>query len=72
MNTHALRKLESRLACVVRRLQLLEENMGELPNAAVIGHVNLAKHRAYDGLELLRAHINKARDPRGLKRKPQE
>jgi hypothetical protein len=72
MNTHALRKLEGRLACVVRRLQLLEESMTTLPNTAVIGHVNLAKHRAYDGLELLRAHIEQARDPRGLKAKPKE
>lgn len=28
MKTGALRKLEGRLACIVRRLQLLEEDMG--------------------------------------------
>jgi hypothetical protein len=67
-----MRRLEERLACVVRRLQLLEENMSDLPNTAVIGHVNLAKHRAYDGLQALRTHIEQARDRRGLKRKPQE
>lgn len=73
MNTYAMRKLEGRLACLVRRLQFLEESMvGQLPNVAVIGNVNLAKHHAYDGLELLRAHIDQARDRRGLKRKQQE
>lgn len=68
MNTYKMRTLEGRLACVVRRLQALEEEMVVLPNAAVIGNVNLAKHRAYDALEVLRAHIEQARDPRGLKR----
>lgn len=73
MKTGALRKLEGRLACIVRRLQLLEEDMvGELPHVETISHVNLAKHRAYEGLTALRAHIEKARDRRGLKRKPQE
>lgn len=69
MNTYTLRKAESRLRTLVQGLQNLDDDVAGLPVPAVVDTLKLAKHRAYDALVALRAHIEKTRSPRGKRKK---